>query len=377
MTWKVSMNSLELMDDQSSRSAETDGILRVIKSGVYLRGDEVSAFEKEFSEWMGYTTKADGLIINPYCVAVASGFDALQLILRSYNIGSGDHVLVPSFAPLPVWMAVSIVGATPIPVECHLATYNIDREKLKLRLQTISPKAIIAVHLFGRPCDIGGIKKDLIDAGFPECVVIEDCSQAHGATIGEAKVGSFGDIAAFSFYPTKNLGACGDAGMVVMWDWDKWPAMRDLAFYGDGDNIGINSRMDELQAAILRAKLPNLVEQNRIRRENAGVYLRKLSGLADIALPVDHPGCVWHQFVIKAKDRKMLRKYLNSCGIETQIHYPKVPADMPVYRDAYKTPIASWLSEHVLSLPIGPHLSVDDIEDVCYEIRNYLTGGIQ
>lgn len=386
--YTVPFSDLRAILPNGSADNDFSGMRRVLESGRYLLGEQTSRFEFEFRDYLlswadDYWKSVNGM----RCIAVASGFDALQLILRQAGIGEGNAVLVPSFAPAPVWMAVSIVGATPIPVEPSIGTFNITPQTLLAAIKKYDVNrryqncdvGIIAVHLFGRPLDLFDIEFGTAIENLSHFVMIEDCSQAHGATLPcggrPIRVGNFCEYAAFSFYPTKNIGAYGDAGLVVAnhKTINEEADIRDMAQYGRTHMIGINSRMDELQAAVLREKLKDLDKNNEIRRMHAANYLRRLAGLPGIKLPADHTGHVWHQFVILAKDREKLRKYLEEHGIETMVHYKSCPANYPVYKHyEYKTPVAEWLCDHVLSLPIGPHLTAIQQESVCLRIIKFV-----
>jgi len=304
--------------------------------------------------------------------------DAIHLILKAYGIGAEDEVIVPSNTFIATWLAVSYVGATPIPVEPDIKTYNIDKIALE-RLISPKTKAIIAVHLYGQPADMDAINEI---AKKYSLKVIEDAAQAHGAFYKGRKVGSLGDAAAFSFYPGKNLGALGDGGAITTDDSELAKRLRLLSNYGSqikyhNDVKGFNSRLDELQAAFLREKLKKLSEWNERRKKIAEEYLKKFEGVK-IELPYvpDWADPAWHLFVIRTRHRDKLIKKLMELGISSSIHYP-IP---PHLQNAYKElgyirgtfPITELIHDQVLSLPIGPHLSEDDQEIVVQAVKKIL-----
>lgn len=335
---------------------------RVMDSGWYVLGEELEKFEKEFAAYCGVK----------YCIGVGSGLDALQLILEGFGIGEGDEVIVPSHTFIATWLAVSKAGATPIPVDIDERTFNLNPLLIDAAI-TNRTKAIIPVHLYGRPADMEKITEI---ARCHAIKVIEDSAQAHGATYKERLVGGLGDAAAFSFYPGKNLGAFGDGGAVTTNNEELASRIRLLRNYGAGEKyhheiIAGNSRLDELQAALLRVKLNVLDDWNRRRRAVAEHYLGKLGSLSNIGLPDENSGShehVWHLFAIRAKDRDGLKRRLESMGVQTLIHYP-VP---PHLSKSYKTQnmskrklfVAEAVSSSVLSLPIGPHLSLEAADQV-------------
>lgn len=334
---------------------------RVIDSGWYILGNEVKEFEREFAEYCEVK----------YCIGVGNGLEALHLILRAYGIGEGDEVIVPSNTYIATWLAVSYAGATPIPVEPDERTCNIDPSRIKMAI-TPRTKAIIAVHLYGQPADMDGINAVARKHGLK---VIEDAAQAHGAKYKERRVGSLGDAAGFSFYPGKNLGAIGDGGAVTTNDAELAEKIRVLGNYGSrvkyhNEVQGYNSRLDELQAAFLRVKLQRLDEWNGRRKKIATAYLQLLEG-SGLTLPHVPAWAepVWHLFVVSHPERDKLQKWLGENGINTMIHYPVPPHLQPAYAHLKKYgrgsfPIAARLAETVLSLPIGPHFSDEQCEEV-------------
>jgi dTDP-4-amino-4,6-dideoxygalactose transaminase len=337
-----------------------------MESGWYVLGKEVEAFEDEFATYC--ETK--------HCVGVGNGLDALHLIVRAYGIMPGDEVIVPANTYIATWLAVTYAGATPVPVEPNERTYNLDPEKIE---QAITPKtkAILVVHLYGQPADMDSINALARKYGLK---VIEDCAQAHGARYKGRRVGGIGDAAGFSFYPGKNLGALGDGGAVTTNDPALADRIRVLRNYGSqvkyhNEVIGYNSRLDELQAALLRVKLAKLDEWNERRRQVVVWYLQGLSEYQKLILPhvPDWAEPVWHLFVIRHAQRDALQKVLSESGVGTMIHYPIPPHLQPAYAGLNWSEGAFSISEvmakEVLSLPMGPHLSNDGVLSVIREVR--------
>ena len=353
---------LDLKASSAELQAELDeACARVMRSGWFIMGTELEAFEAEFAAYCGAA----------HCVGVANGLDALQLILRALGIGAGDEVIVPSNTFIATWLAVSYAGATPVPAEPDERTYNLDPAALEAAI-TPRTRAIMPVHLYGQPADMDAINEV---AGKHGLAVIEDAAQAHGARYRERCAGSLGHAAAYSFYPGKNLGALGDGGAVVTNDPALADRVRVLRNYGSRVKYyheveGFNSRLDELQAALLRVKLSRLDEWNERRRDVAAFYLRSLEGVAGLAQPFV-PGWaapVWHLFVVRHERRDALREHLAAAGIGTLIHYPLPPHLQAAYaRLGYRQgafPRAERMAREVLSLPIGPHLSAPEAEAV-------------
>jgi dTDP-4-amino-4,6-dideoxygalactose transaminase len=341
---------------------------RVMESGWYILGKEVEAFEQEFAEYLGAKD----------CIGVGNGLEALHLILRAYEIGPGDEVIVPANTYIATWLAVSYTGAVPVPVEPDPRTYNIDPARIEAAI-TPRTKAILPVHLYGQTADMDPIV-DL--AQRYNLKVIEDCAQAQGACYRGRKAGILGDAAGFSFYPGKNLGAFGDAGAVVTNDESVARRIRSLRNYGSqkkyyNDEKGFNSRLDPLQAAFLRVKLNHLDEWNQRRKRFAAEYMERLGAVPDLVLPhvPDWADPIWHIFVVRHPQRDALQAHLHRGEIGTLIHYP-VP---PHLSDAYQElqfhsgdfPITEELAETVLSLPMGPHIQFDDIYAVLKELEAF------
>ena len=334
---------------------------RVAESGSYILGRELEAFENEFADYCGAS----------HCIGVGNGLDALHLILRAYGIGEGDEVIVPSNTYIATWLAVTYAGATPVPVEPDLATYNIDAQQIR-RAITSRTKAIMVVHLYGQPADMDEVNSI---AQQHELRVIEDAAQAHGARYKGVRAGNLADAAGFSFYPGKNLGALGDAGAITTNDGELARKIRALRNYGSEVKYqntvkGINSRLDELQAALLRVKLKYLDQWNSLRSNAAKMYLDSLA-YCDLTLPMvpEWAEPVWHLFVVRSAQRNLLQERLHAAEIDTMIHYPIPPHLQMAYADAgYKEgnlPIAERIHDEVLSLPIFPLIAKQDIVNVC------------
>jgi dTDP-4-amino-4,6-dideoxygalactose transaminase len=340
---------------------------RVMESGWYILGKECEAFEKEFADYCG--TK--------YCIGVGSGLDALHLILRAYEIGEGDEVVVPANTYIATWLAISYAGAKPVPVEPDENTYNINPILIE-KAVTKRTKAIIAVHLYGQPADMDPINHLAREYGLK---VIEDAAQAHGAKYKGRKVGSLGDSAGFSFYPGKNLGAMGDGGAITTNDPVLAEKIKILRNYGSkikyyNEVKGFNSRLDELQAALLRVKLSKLDKWNKRRSEVANKYIESLKNCHRIVLPympewAEH---AWHLFVIRSPKRDELQSYLFKNNIDTLVHYPIPPHLSEAYVDmGYKIgdfPITEQIAKSILSIPIGPHINDIDVLNIGAQIRN-------
>ena len=334
-----------------------EAIQRVLDSGWYILGEEVEAFENEFADYCGVK----------YCVGVSNGLDALRLVLNAWGIGKGDEVIVPAHTFIATWLAVSHASATPVPVDIDEKTYNIDPSLIEKAI-TPKTKGIIPVHLYGQIADMNAINEI---AKKYKLKVLEDSAQAHGAIYRGQRAGSLSDAAAFSFYPGKNLGAFGDGGAITTNDYDLIKKIKSLRNYGSinkyvHNDIGYNNRLDDIQAAVLRVKLKYLDSWNKKRREVASFYLGNIENYG-IELPhwskgEDH---VFHQFIIRSKNREKHINGLERNGIKTMIHYPSLPFQNKAYNvlkikmKNYKKSIQS-VSE-VMSLPISPNLSEDKI----------------
>ena len=329
----------------------------VLDSGHLIAGPRLDAFEKEFAAYCGVN----------HCVGVGTGLDGLTLALRAVGVMPGDEVIVPAFTFIATWFAVSNVGAVPVPVDVGVEG-NIDVGRIEAAI-TPRTRAIVPVHLFGRVADMSPL---MALAAAYNLRVVEDAAQAHGAVQSGRRAGSLGDAAAFSFYPTKNLGALGDGGCVCTDDFEVAMRVRRLRNYGalskyEHDTIGTNSRLDELQAAFLTVKLGELDQSNARRREVARFYLAALepARLRGLDLPAGPPeDSVWHLFVVRAGRRELLRQALAERGVGTMVHYPAAPFEQPCYAgryDARDYPVAAALGRTVLSLPMADYLSDADV----------------
>ncbi len=331
-------------------------IMCVLDSGWYILGEEVAAFENEFASYCEVE----------YAVGVANGLDALYLALLAMGVGPGDEVIVPSHTYIATWLAVSRCGATPVPVDPFETTYNIDTGKIEAAI-TPDTKVILPVHLYGQSADLDPILKI---ARKYDLRILEDAAQAHGASYKGKRIGGHSDAVAWSFYPGKNLGALGDGGAITSNDPKIIQDVRALRNYGSQEKYknkiqGVNSRLDPIQAAVLRVKLGYLDEWNTRRREIAKKYLMGLTGI-NLTLPQvpEWAKPAWHLFVVRTKKRKALQEYLYRTGINTLIHYP-IP---PHLQQAFKLfgfnqgdfPIAESMANEVLSIPIGPQLAFQD-----------------
>ena len=344
-----------------------EAAIRVLRSGWYILGPELEAFEGEFARYVG----------SKYCVGVNSGLDALVLAVKALGIGEGDEVIVPANTYIATVLAVTANGAMPIPVEPD-EYYNMDSEKLASAI-TERTKAILAVHLYGQSADMDSIRSVAEQYGLH---LLEDCAQSHGARYHEAMTGTFGEVGCFSFYPTKNLGAFGDAGAVVTDSEGLYQQLCMLRNYGSRVKYhnkieGVNSRLDELQAALLRVKLSHLDELIAERRKIASQYLRGI-GNPLLRLPVTRKGAehVYHQFVVRTRGRDYFQEYLNHNGISTVIHYPIPPHLAECYhRLGYQKgdfPITERYAGEVLSLPMFNGMRQEEIEYVIQVCNNYV-----
>lgn len=333
---------------------------RVYTRSWYIEGVEGTAFEKAFAEYCGVN----------YCVGTGNGLDALMLALKALGIGEGDEVIVPSNTFIATALAVTYVGATPVFAEPDIRTFNIDPARMEEKI-TVRTKAIMPVHLYGQPCDMDSIMKIAKKHGL---YVVEDCAQAHGAVYKGRKAGSFGDAAGFSFYPGKNLGALGDAGAAVSNDEELIKKVRALGNYGSDYKYhhiykGNNSRLDEMQAAFLAAKLPHLERMNAERRRIAQMYMDGIKN-EEVTIPYvpEYANPVWHIFGIRCKRRNELEKFLNEAGIGTNKHYPIPMHLQECYKDfGFKEgdfPIAEEISRTELSLPMYYGMTDEQIQYV-------------
>ena len=349
-------------------------IQHVLDNGWYILGKEVETFEREFASYIGVA----------HAIGVGNGTDALELALRACGVGPGDLVFTVSFSAVATVAAIELVGATPVLVDIDLASYTMDPDCLKNALENApagKPKAIIPVHLYGQPADIPAILELARRHGL---YVIEDCAQSHGAVWTGRKTGAWGDIASFSFYPTKNLGALGDGGMIVTANPGLAERTRSLRQYGWQQRYiseipGCNSRLDELQAAILRVKLEYLDAENARRIALAARYATALAD-SGLILPACREGAshVYHQYVVRSPRRDVLQAYLRSLGIGTLVHYPAAVHQQPAYKG--RVPMAGSLlhseraAAEVLSLPMYPELSDEQVNSVAEQCRAWNRG---
>ena len=342
-------------------------VSRVLESGWYILGPEVEAFE---AEWAAYCDAK-------HAVGLANGLDALTLALRALDIGPGDEVIVPSNTYIATWLAVTGVGATPVPVEPDVATHNIDPARIEAAI-TSRTRALLPVHLYGQPADMDPILDIASRHGLR---VIEDAAQAHGARYKGKRIGAHGDIVCWSFYPGKNLGALGDAGAITTNDTALAERVALLRNYGSRQKYvnevqGVNSRLDPIQAAVLRVKLKHLDDWTDHRRTIADVYTQGLaeSGLILPYVP-EWAEPVWHLYVVRSAERDALQARLDTTGIGTLIHYPIAPhmqdayAGLGIATDAL--PLARQLATEVLSLPIGPQLGLKEADVVVRFINDF------
>lgn len=339
---------------------------QVIDSGWYICGKELEDFERNFANYCG----------TEYAIGVANGLDALILTLRAWKelgkLNEGDEVIVPSNTYIASILAISQNHLKPVLVEPDIQTFNIDVKKIEAAI-TIKTKAILPVHLYGQ---LAAMPEIMAIAKKHNLLVLEDSAQAHGAEIEGKKAGNWGDASGFSFYPGKNLGALGDAGAITTNDAELAHMLKAIRNYGSHEKyknlvMGVNSRLDEIQAAILNVKLPFLDQENQHRRQIADLYLKEIQNPA-IVLPLKSINTatdmqhVWHLFVIRTRYREELQKYLAEHGVQTLIHYPIPPHKQQAYKawNNLNLPISEQIHAQVLSLPIGPTLSMDEAKQV-------------
>lgn len=333
-------------------------IKNILDKGWYLQGEENDKFSKHFAEYCGVK----------YVLGVANGLDALRLIIKASGFGEGDEIIVPANTYIATILAISDNGCTPVLVEPNINTYNIDPDKIEAAI-TPRTKAIMVVHLYGQAVQMQKVW-DL--AKKYNLKVFEDCAQAHGAIYQNKRIGSLSDAGAFSFYPGKNLGALGDAGAIATNDEDLYLRAKALANYGSDRKYhhiykGLNSRLDEIQAAVLDVKLPHLDKDNARRREIAAYYRSHITN-PKIILPqtYDEKAAVWHVFVVRTKERDAFQQYLSDNGVQTIIHYPCPPHKQLAYKEwnNLSYPISEEIHNTIISLPISPVMTDDEVEKV-------------
>ena len=358
---------LDLKSINERFRAEMDAAAkRVLDSGWYLLGAECEAFEREYADWCGVR----------HCIGCANGLDALKLIIQGYGFGPGDEIIAPANTYIASLIAISANGCTPVLVEPDVDTCLIDPDKIESRI-TAKTKAIMVVHLYGRAMDMAKVWALAEKYGLK---VIEDSAQSHGAVFGGRKCGNLGDASGFSFYPGKNLGCLGDGGAVTTND--DWLAARVRALRNYGSDVkyhfpyrGTNSRLDEIQAAFLRVKLPHLDEDNTIRRRVAERYCAEIRNpLLELPpLPPDPGRCVWHVFPVRCKNRDAFQRYLSDRGVQTVIHYPIPPHRQPAYTEwhALSLPITERIHGEILSLPISPIITDEEVSEVIRVVNEW------
>ena len=371
MASKTSDRRIPFVDLRSQHEALRADITRaiegVLESSEFILGAETQAFEKEFAAYCGAR----------HCCGVASGTEALQLALLALGIGKGDEVVVPALTFAATAFAVSYTGATPVFVDIDERTFTMDPSKLEGAI-TGKTKAVVPVHLYGRPVDMSTI---VLIARRHEIYLVEDACQAHGASYRGQRIGSFGDAACFSFFPSKNLGGCGDGGAIVTSNAELEKKISMLRNYGQPvryrhETIGLNSRLDSMQAAILRVKLKHLDDWTAARRRAAKLYGEQLKGIPVVA-PIDEAAAVsvYHLYVIRAARRDALRTALADAGIDTGIHYDPPLHLQPCFKAlGYRVgdfPAAEKAAKEVLSLPMYPEISEPDIERVARQIKKF------
>ncbi len=357
----TSYSFLDVGFTYESLRAEMDAAYaRVMQSGLFIGGPHLDAFEREFADYCGAS----------HCVGVGNGLEALILPLKARGIGPGDEVIVPANTFIATWLAAAQTGATLVPVDADPHTMNIDIDAA-LGAITSRTRAVMPVHLYGQPVPMARLTEAARARGI---LVLEDAAQAHGGTFAGRRAGSLGDAAGFSFYPGKNLGAFGDGGAVVTDDAELAAAVRMLSNYGSHikyhhEEIGTNSRLDPLQAAFLSVKLRHLEAWTRQRRAIAGVYLSRLSGIDGLTMPGIAPDTdpVWHLFVVRHERRDDLQKALVARGVPAALHYPVPNHHSGAFRAGYghlSFPVTEAICRTCLSLPIGPHLTLAEAEEI-------------
>ena len=357
---------LDLHKINERHRGEIDGAIKgVLDNGWYILGETNKYFERNFAEFCGVK----------HCIGVASGLDALNLIINAYGFGKGDEIIVPANTFIASMLAISQNGCVPVLVEPDINTYNINPDLIEEKI-TAKTKAIMVVHLYGQAVQM---EKILAVAKKHNLKVIEDAAQSHGAYYMGKRVGALGDVAGFSFFPGKNLGCLGDGGAITTDDDELAEKIMTLRNYGSKIKYhhilkGMNSRLDEVQAAVLDVKLKHLDEDNEIRRKIARHYLENIKN-PYISLPstFDESGHVWHLFVVRTENRDEFKTYLEENGIQTVVHYPIPPHKQPAYKEwnNLSFPITERIHEQVLSLPISPVMTEQEIKRVVEVVNTY------
>ena len=360
--------------NQQYRSALIEACTRVIDSGWYIGGNELEQFEAHFAQYCG----------SKFAIGVANGLDALILTLRAWKelgkLKDGDEVIVPSNTYIASILAITANNLTPVLVEPTIGSYNIDPKKIEQAI-TAKTKVLLPVHLYGQLAPMPEIMEI---AKKHNLLVLEDSAQAHGAQIGGVKAGNWGDASGFSFYPGKNLGALGDAGAITTNNEELASMLRAIRNYGSHEKYknlvpGVNSRLDEIQAALLDIKLKFLDQETEHRRKIANMYLTEITNL-EVSLPLyevdatQYKQHVWHLFVIRTKNREALQKHLADNGVQTLIHYPIPPHKQQAYKEwnDLSYPISEQIHDEVMSLPIGPTLTLEDAKKVAQLCNNFI-----
>lgn len=355
---------LEKVNNRFRREID-ERIKGILDKGWYLQGEENDRFSKNFADFCGAK----------YAVGVANGLDALRLIIRASGFGSGDEIIVPANTYIATILAISDNGCTPVLVEPDIHTYNINPDLIEAAI-TPKTKAIMLVHLYGQAVQMQKIW-DL--AKKYNLKVFEDAAQAHGAEYQGQRVGNLGDAAAFSFYPGKNLGCMGDGGAVVTNDEELYNKVKALANYGSDRKYhhiykGLNSRLDEIQAAVLDVKLPHLLQDNQRRREIAKYYRENIKNPL-IVLPqtYDEKAHVWHVFAVRTAERDRFQKYLSDNGVQTIIHYPTPPHKQPAYAEwnHLSFPVTEQIHREIISLPMSPVMTDEEVEQLVEVVSRY------
>tara|TARA_B100000963_G_scaffold359895_1_gene388673 strand:- start:1302 stop:2405 length:1104 start_codon:yes stop_codon:yes gene_type:complete len=364
---------IEFLDLNAINKTFKEEIIEAIESlfenDYWINGNAIDKFEKNFSEFIG--TK--------YTVGTSNGFDALRLCLKLKNISHGDEVLVPSFTFIATWLAVKSIGAIPVPVDVNEDDLTLDPNLIE-NAMTSRTKSIIPVHIFGKPCQMDIINKIGKELSID---VIEDCAQSHGSKFKGSKIGNTSNLCAWSFYPGKNLGALGDAGAITCSSKEEYLKLKAFSNYGSETKYfhsyeGLNARLDTLQAAILDIKLKKLDLHNGIRKKQAEEYFSRLDNIQDLKLlkkdSFDFES-VWHLFPIRTSNRDNLKDYLHKKGVNTLIHYPVSIMNQEAFSatdfSSYSCPIGNAAPSKLLSLPIGPHLTLGNIKFICDLIEDF------